>query len=151
MMPNRRGVRLASNSVELRGFEPLTYSMRTSRDGPTWAFAAASSDGCATSPQIRGVGCDGYQKSAQAWRGFPARFLRDSRPSRAGQQTLCWEGGMAAHATTPAGANVKAVQRMLGHAKASMTLDVYADLFDTDLDAVAVELDAAIRAVAGKA
>jgi integrase len=31
------------------------------------------------------------------------------------------------------GANVKAVQRMLGHAKASMTLDVYADLFDDDL------------------
>jgi integrase len=31
------------------------------------------------------------------------------------------------------GANVKAVQRTLGHAKASMTLDVYADLFDEDL------------------
>ena len=43
-----------------------------------------------------------------------------------------------------AGANVKAVQRMLGHAKASMTLDVYADLFDDDLDSVAVSLDAAI-------
>ena len=47
-----------------------------------------------------------------------------------------------------AGANVKAEQRMLGHAKASMTLDVYADLFDTDLDAVAVNLDAAIAAAA---
>jgi integrase len=56
----------------------------------------------------------------------------------------------AASLAISAGANVKAVQRMLGHAKASMTLDVYADLFDTDLDAVAVELDAAIRAVAGK-
>jgi integrase len=55
----------------------------------------------------------------------------------------------AASLAISAGANVKAVQRMLGHAKASMTLDVYADLFDTDLDAVAVELDAAIRAVAG--
>ena len=42
-------------------------------------------------------------------------------------------------------ANVKAVQRMLGHAKASMTLDVYADLFDEDLDDVAANLDAAIR------
>ena len=40
-----------------------------------------------------------------------------------------------------AGANVKAVQRMLGHAKASMTLDVYADLFDDDLEAVADRLD----------
>ena len=47
-----------------------------------------------------------------------------------------------------AGANVKAVQRMLGHAKASMTLDVYADLFDADLHDVAVNLDAAIRAAA---
>ena len=47
-----------------------------------------------------------------------------------------------------AGANVKAVQRMLGHAKASMTLDVYADLFDEDLDSVAANLDAAIRSTA---
>ena len=50
-----------------------------------------------------------------------------------------------------AGANVKAVQRMPEHAKASMTLDVYADLFDADLDDVAVNLDAAIRAAAGAA
>lgn len=45
-------------------------------------------------------------------------------------------------------ANVKAVQRMLGHAKASMTLDTYADLFDEDLDEVADRLDAAIQAAA---
>ncbi|WP_244960824.1 MULTISPECIES: site-specific integrase [Corynebacterium] len=35
------------------------------------------------------------------------------------------------------GANVKVVQRQLGHAQASMTLDVYADLFEGDLDDVA--------------
>lgn len=52
----------------------------------------------------------------------------------------------AASLAISAGANVKAVQRMLGHAKASMTLDTYADLFDDDLDAVAVNLDAAIAA-----
>lgn len=40
-----------------------------------------------------------------------------------------------------AGANVKVVQRMLGHASAAMTLDVYADLFDDDLDAVADRLN----------
>ncbi len=39
------------------------------------------------------------------------------------------------------GANVKAVQRMLGHASAAMTLDVYAGLFSDDLDSVAVALD----------
>jgi integrase len=50
-------------------------------------------------------------------------------------------------AVSPDGANVKAVQRMLGHAKASMTLDVYADLFDDDLDVVADRFDAAIRSL----
>jgi len=50
----------------------------------------------------------------------------------------------AASLAISSGANVKAVQRMLGHAKASMTLDVYADLFDDDLDVVASRLDDAI-------
>jgi integrase len=54
----------------------------------------------------------------------------------------------AASLAISAGANVKAVQRMLGHAKASMTLDVYADLFDEDLDSVAERLDIAIRTAA---
>lgn len=54
----------------------------------------------------------------------------------------------AASLAVSAGANVKAVQRMLGHAKASMTLDVYTDLFDDDLDSVADNLDAAIRSTA---
>jgi integrase len=31
------------------------------------------------------------------------------------------------------GANVKAVQRMLGHSSPAMTLDTYADLFDDEL------------------
>lgn len=48
-----------------------------------------------------------------------------------------------------AGANVKAVQRMLGHASAALTLDRYADLFDDDLDAVADRLDAVARTARG--
>ncbi|WP_349902620.1 tyrosine-type recombinase/integrase [Parafrigoribacterium humi] len=47
----------------------------------------------------------------------------------------------AASLAVSAGANVKAVQRMLGHASAAMTLDTYADLFDEDLDAVATALN----------
>jgi integrase len=54
----------------------------------------------------------------------------------------------AASLAVSAGANVKALQRMLGHAKASMTLDVCADLFDADLDDVATNLDVAIRSAA---
>jgi integrase len=48
----------------------------------------------------------------------------------------------AASLAIKAGANVKAVQRMLGHASAAMTLDRYTDLFDDDLDDVADRLDA---------
>lgn len=49
----------------------------------------------------------------------------------------------AASLAVQSGANVKVVQRMLGHASAAMTLDVYADLFEEDLGRVAVALDAA--------
>jgi integrase len=47
----------------------------------------------------------------------------------------------AASLAISAGANPKAVQRMLGHASAAMTLDTYADLFEDDLDAVSDRLD----------
>ena len=53
----------------------------------------------------------------------------------------------AAHCASLAvssGANVLAVSRMLGHKDPSVTLRIYADLFDSDLDAVAVNLDAKI-------
>ncbi|TGY39723.1 site-specific integrase [Microbacterium laevaniformans] len=49
----------------------------------------------------------------------------------------------AASLAISAGANVKAVQRMLGHASATMTLDTYADLFDDDLNRVSDALDRA--------
>ncbi|AQA24338.1 phage integrase family protein [Rhodococcus sp. MTM3W5.2] len=47
----------------------------------------------------------------------------------------------AASLAVSAGVNVKALQRMLGHASAAMTLDTYADLFDDDLEAVGSALD----------
>ncbi|KAB8289353.1 integrase [Bifidobacterium ramosum] len=55
----------------------------------------------------------------------------------------------AASLAVHAGANVKALQRMLGHKNASMTLDVYADLFDSDLMDVARMLDAAVQVETG--
>ena len=57
----------------------------------------------------------------------------------------------AASLAVSAGANVKTVQRMLGHASAAMTLDVYADLFDGDLDQVADRLDKARKKSAADA
>lgn len=47
----------------------------------------------------------------------------------------------AASLAVQAGAHVKAVQRMLGHASAAMTLDVYSGLFEDDLDALAERLN----------
>jgi integrase len=60
--------------------------------------------------------------------GFPTPTIHDLRHT-------------AASLAVSAGANVKAVQRMLGHASAAMTLDVYADLFDEDLESVSMALD----------
>ena len=44
---------------------------------------------------------------------------------------------------------MKAVQTMLGHQSAALTLDTYADLFPDDLERVAEALDEARRAAAG--
>jgi integrase len=49
----------------------------------------------------------------------------------------------AASLAVSAGGNVKAIQRMLGHSSAAMTLDVYADLFDDDLETLGIALNAA--------
>jgi len=50
----------------------------------------------------------------------------------------------AASLAVAAGANVKVVQRMLGHASAAMMLDVYAGLFSDDLDDVADRMDSLV-------
>jgi integrase len=47
----------------------------------------------------------------------------------------------AASLAIHAGANPKVVQRMLAHASAAMTFDIYADQFESDLDAVADRLE----------
>src|SRR5215212_95584 len=84
------------------------------------------------------------------WRGKPLRNLNfrrdvfDRAASDAGLARLTPHElrHTAASLAVSAGANVKAVQRMLGHASAAMTLDVYSGLFDDDLDGVAERLNA---------
>lgn len=56
----------------------------------------------------------------------------------------------AASIAVHSGANVKVVQRMLGHSSAAMTLDIYADLFSEDLDTLTLNVDAAIADVFNK-
>ena len=83
------------------------------------------------------------------WRGKPLRNLNfrrdvfDKAAEDAGLTSLTPHElrHTAASLAVSSGANVKAVQRMLGHASAAMTLDVYSGLFDDDLDGVAARLD----------
>lgn len=56
----------------------------------------------------------------------------------------------AASLAIQSGANVKAVQQMLGHATAAMTLDVYGHLWDDHLDDVGSRLDAMVSGAAGR-
>lgn len=52
----------------------------------------------------------------------------------------------AASLAIHSGANVKTVQRMLGHSSAAITLDVYGHLWDDELDALPAAMDAHMRA-----
>lgn len=104
------------------------------------------------------------QKPEDLLFGDGTNYLRPS-----GQGTRCFEGAVnrlcqqdkkfprltphglrhtAASLAISAGANVKALQKMLGHASAAMTLDTYADLFDDDLGALAESLQASAEAAA---
>lgn len=76
-------------------------------------------------------------KSERGW--FDRAVVRSGVPT----VTLHDLRHTAASLAISAGVNVKALQRMLGHASAAMTLDVYSDLFDDDLDAIGVALDQA--------
>lgn len=102
--------------------------------------------------------CEGKGREDQLFAGPDGGYLRSTRVqedrggwftgavSRAGLPRITPHDlrHTAASFAVSAGANVKAVQRMLGHSSAAMTLDIYADLFDDDLDAVAAALDKAV-------
>jgi integrase len=92
------------------------------RDQLLWSTHASGYLGPPTSPTSWLAGAVGRCQAADPT--FPRVTAHDLRHTAA---------SLAIHA----GANPKVVQRMLGHASAAMTLDVYADLFDSDLDTVA--------------
>ena len=101
--------------------------------------------------------CDGKGPDDLLFPGTKGGYMRPPRPVGGWLENAVQRSGVprvtahglrhtAASLAVSAGANVKAVQKMLGHASAAMTLDVYADLFDDDLEAVAVALDHAVTA-----
>lgn len=55
----------------------------------------------------------------------------------------------AASLAIRAGANIKALQNMLGHASAGLTLDRYGHLYESDIDSVGHAIDAALSVTCG--
>ncbi|ROZ63827.1 site-specific integrase [Kocuria soli] len=146
----RRRIRVERNAVQITGarFEVGTPKSHKQRSVPYPAFLASL-----VAEQLEGKAEDdllfpgrtgGFQPRPNLFTGdggtrswFTAALERAGLP----KMTVHDLRHTAASLAVASGANVKAVQRMLGHASAAMTLDVYADLFDDDLEAVATSLD----------
>lgn len=82
---------------------------------------------------------DGYLPRPKSQRGWFAGAVKRSGVQKITPHDL---RHTCASLAVSAGVNVLALQRMLGHKSAKVTLDTYSDLFDDDLDAVAVSLHA---------
>jgi integrase len=101
------------------------------KDGSALVFPSARGSGYLTLAQARYT----FQKATAAIDGCGGVRLHDLRHT-------------CASLAISAGANVKVVQRLLGHKTAVLTLDRYGHLFPDDLDSVASAFDAASRTTA---
>ncbi|WP_127817860.1 site-specific integrase [Microbacterium sp. CPCC 204701] len=85
----------------------------------------------------------GYMRRTRASDGSKSWFKTALTKAELQPMTVHDLRHTAASLAVQSGANVKTIQRMLGHTSAAMTLDVYSDLFEDDLDAVSAALDRA--------
>jgi integrase len=143
----RRRIRIDENAVHVgTGLEIGTPKTHETRSVPVPRFVlerlVAASEGKKPEDLVFGF-ANIHLLRPHAWTGWFARAVEASRAidPTFPRVTIHDLRHTAASLAISAGANVKAVQRMLGHASAAMTLDTYADLFDDDLDAVSDRLD----------
>ncbi|MGV0807054.1 tyrosine-type recombinase/integrase [Mycolicibacterium setense] len=101
------------------------------RDGTALVFTSARSGGYLTLGQARYA----FQKATDAVDGCAGVRLHDLRHT-------------CASLAIKSGANIKVVQKLLGHKSAVLTLDRYGHLFPDDLDAVADAFDLAAETTA---
>lgn len=116
-----------SRTVALPGFvvnELAATCQGKGRDELIWP---AQDGGYLAPPTAKSWMAGAVERCQKADKTFPRVTAHDLRHT-------------AASLAIASGANPKVVQRMLGHASAAMTLDVYADLFDSDFTAVADKL-----------
>lgn len=127
---------------------PKANRMRTVSVPPRVVDALAiacwgKADGDLVFPARKG----GYLQPSNSTRGWWAIALAKSGVPRVTPHDL---RHTCASLAVSSGAQIKALQRQLGHAKASMTLDVYADLYDDDLGAVGIGLGEAMGNLGAK-
>lgn len=139
----RRRISVHDNAVQLGvdHAEGLTKSRR-GRSVPAPQFIL----------DLLSVQCRGKQPEDLVFPGPEGRYLPRPKSDggwfigavkRAGVQRITPHDlrHTTANLAISSGVNVLALARMLGHTSAKVTLDTYADLFDTDLDAVAVTMN----------
>lgn len=150
----RRRVQVERNAVEVGG----TFHVGTPKSGEGRSVAlplflvedlAKACEGKARDQLLFEAPVGGFVRRPNSERGW-----FQSAAKKAGAEGLTPHDlrHTAASLAVQSGAHVKAVQRMLGHESAALTLDTYADLFDSDLDDVASAMDrarAASRAAGG--
>ncbi|MDJ0323384.1 tyrosine-type recombinase/integrase [Cryobacterium sp. PH31-AA6] len=142
----RRRINVTRNAVEVGAhIEVGTPKSHTRRSVPFPAFLAPLlAQQCEGKSRDDLVFADKYGQHLKRTRvseGTRSWFLTALSTAGLPKMTFHDLRHTAASLAVSVGANVKAVQRMLGHASAAMTLDTYADLFDDDLNAVADRLN----------
>ena len=153
----RRRLHVEENAVlvkwEIHVGTPKTHERRSVPYPPFLApMITEACEGKGPDDLLFGNGRTHMKREADAQGWFAVAVRRAQRKDKAFPRVTPHDlRHTAASLAISAGANVKAVQRMLGHASAAMTLDTYTDLFDDDLESVAGRLqEAAAAASVGK-
>ena len=144
----RRRIELHRNAVTVGGQGAVVGTLKSGK-ARTVPLAGYVIDELASTCQGKGhdeliwsSATGGYlaPPGAESWLAGAVRRCQKADPTFPGITAHALRHTAASLAIS-AGANVKVVQRMLGHSSSAMTLDVYADLFDDDLTGVADRLD----------
>lgn len=141
--PSRRRIRVEEAATEVAG--RLIFGRPKTHEARTVIVPRFVVD--EIQPLLEGKKADELVFAAS--RGGPVRLNNFRRrvfapaAARIGQADLVPHDmrDTAASLAISSGASIKAVQRMLGHASAKMTLDVYGSLFEEDLEALADRLE----------
>ena len=139
----RRRLSVSENAVQLSVNHAVGPTKgRKARSVPVPAFVldelSVQCQGKAPSDLVFPAGDGRYLPRPKSSAGWFASAVRKAKVQKITPHDL---RHTCASLAVSAGVNVLALQRMLGHVSAKVTLDTYADLFDDDLDAVAVTLD----------